>query len=312
MRPPSHSSFRTPLDDILHSPANLRVLRALGTRARTQPEIGRETGLSKPSVSRSVQTLWDLGLLTTRGLGEPTALRVDHPIVSPLLQLFDAERKRVEYVYRGLRDAFEAAAMSVWIEGKVPRGEDGPEDPLQVGVLVDAAKLDQLRDSVESRIAELEKTAAVMIEVKYYTRADLAAMTPRRSRELASVLPLTGVAPSAFVQGSPGEQLKRTHLDRDQDALERARALVQLIQSEPTLVPRALAWVRDQLRSAGPGVARSLREWERILVAATPAQLRRLLTDDSERAIRLRQSNPFFPILSHEERRTLHERLEAE
>ncbi len=307
-----HSSFRTPLDDILRSPANLRVLRALGRHARTQPELRRETGLSKPSVSRSLQTLWDLGVLTTTGVGEPTAIRVEHPIAAALLRLLDEERERVEQVYEGLRQAFGPNAMSVWIEGEVARGADSPEDPLEVGVLVEARRLGRIRDSAESQIAEIEKAAAVMIDIRYYTRADLATMAASRSSELSAALPLSGIAPLSFAQGESKRQTKRTHADKDKEAIHRGRALAQLLGQDTTLVSRALGWVRDQLGSASPGVARSLHEWERILVAATPAQLRRLLADDSERATRLRQSNPFSPILSREERRKLRTLVGAE
>lgn len=303
MRPPSHSSFRTPLDDILGTAASLRVLRALGREVRSQPQIGRQTGLSKPSISRAIQTLWEMGLLTTRGVGEPTAIKADHPIAAALLRLFDAERERLERVYDGLRAAVGPNVLSIWIGGKVARCEDTAADPLQVGVLVDAAALDQTRDLAEPKLAQLEKPNAVMIDIRYYTKADLATMTQARRDELSAALPLSGVAPSAFVTKPTEARLPRTHGDRDADALARARALVDLIAQDPTLVPRALAWLHDHLDRAGPSVARSLREWERILTAATPAQLRRFLTEESERATRLRQSNPFLPVLSPEERR---------
>lgn len=240
MRGAPHSSFRTPLDDVLRSPANLRVLRALGRRSRTQPEIGRETGLTKPTVSRAIETLWDLGLLATRGVGEPTSVREDHPIASALLQLLDRERERVERVYADIRATFADSAISVWIEGKVARGEDGPADPLEVGILAEAAGLDRIRDGAEQQIAKIERTFAVLIELKYYTRADLASMSDSRRSKLAAVLPLTGVTPMAFISSSGTPQARRTHSHRDREALTRTRALEKLIARDSTLVPRAL------------------------------------------------------------------------
>jgi DNA-binding transcriptional ArsR family regulator len=316
MRPPPHSSFRAPLDDVLSSPANLRVLRALGNRTLSQPEIGRRTGLSKPSVSRAVQSLWALGILTARGVREPTSVRADHPIASAVLALLCAERQRAEGVLSALKDVFGRDAQSVWLEGPVACGQDGPQDSIAVGVLLDADKLDAVRTRAEPRLAELETAAAVLIDARYYTRADLMARikapTGRHGgKSLGPIVPVSEIPPSAFLSKPRTRLRKRTQADRDAEGLLRARALAGLIENDATLVPRALIWLDDRLTTADVGLGRTLREWKRILRAATPAQLRRLLTEESERATRLRQSNPLYPVLTSDERHALVERLGA-
>ena len=60
--------------------------------------------------------------------------------------------------------------------------------------------------------------------------------------------------------------------------------------------------VRRRVREASPRERRELAEWIRILSTMSPARLRRFLLENSERAIRLRQTLPTLNFLSPVER----------
>lgn len=54
-----------------------------------------------------------------------------------------------------------------------------------------------------------------------------------------------------------------------------------------------------------------LEEWRTILSMSSLEELRELLTEESERARRVRQSSPFAGVLSPEERRAIFRRYES-
>jgi hypothetical protein len=121
------------------------------------------------------------------------------------------------------------------------------------------------------------------------------------------VLPLFGVPIQACVAPDQHRRLgfPRSHGDRDAQGLAYARRIAERLPTEPELIERALAWIRDRIPRASAGEAQELREWEPILHSSTPARLRELLLHPGERATRLRQSNLFLAILTEEERTEL-------
>src|SRR5271169_1591302 len=90
---------------------------------------------------------------------------------------------------------------------------------------------------------------------------------------------------------------------------ERSLALHQRIAEKVLADPALLDKARDNLRSwqqteGSPKLA--LAEWEQILSGPTN-QIAQFLTEQSERAIRLRQSSPFAGVLSEAERKAIYE-----
>jgi hypothetical protein len=68
----------------------------------------------------------------------------------------------------------------------------------------------------------------------------------------------------------------------------------------------------DRLLKEDPGTAtKDLTEWRDILDLYSPQRLSMFLTSSSERANRLRQSNPFFAILNADERSRLIHGMES-
>jgi hypothetical protein len=89
-----------------------------------------------------------------------------------------------------------------------------------------------------------------------------------------------------------------------------SRKLAKAIEQDSSLVLRAKAHI-GRLLEEDPGTAtQDLMEWRDILDLYSLQRLSRFLASSSERANRLRQSNPFFAILNADERsRLTHDRV---
>lgn len=99
------------------------------------------------------------------------------------------------------------------------------------------------------------------------------------------------------------------HLRIDARSLALHRLIAAKLLADPSLLDVARANVhRWQAGDAGPALA--LAEWEQIL-AGSPDEIARLITDTSETATRLRQSSPFTGILTDAERAAIYESYTA-
>ena len=79
----------------------------------------------------------------------------------------------------------------------------------------------------------------------------------------------------------------------------------QMIRRDQSLVSRALRHVERTLES-DPGTHRTdLVEWQHILTHYSQRRLLEFLVDSGPRAMRLRQSSPFFAIVTATERQEL-------
>lgn len=301
-------ALRTPLDEILGAKANVQILRIL-TREDApmgRADAARRAGVTPQGGRKALDRLFDVGLVQYVGSGKTrqVQLREEHPLASALTDLFDAERQRHESLLRAIKSVADQATpppQAVWIQGPVAEGTDEYGDPLILGVLADAEEVDELSEELRNELVELERRYDVTMEVRPYTRADLVAMQPDDS----TTVPVFGPGPAAFVANGEDKQAPalEKHEDHDQRALRRARRLADLLVANPGLRDRALEWLNEQLDQEEGN--REFREWKRILESSSIPRLRRLLTSETDRAIRLRQSLPFWPVLNNEEREML-------
>ena len=103
-----------------------------------------------------------------------------------------------------------------------------------------------------------------------------------------------------------------THQEKNQRLEAISRKLAKDIEQDSSLLLRAKAHI-DRLLKEDPGTAtKDLMEWRDILDLYSLQRLSRFLTSSSERAIRLRQSNPFFAILNADERSRLNHDIKSE
>ena len=328
MRPTSRreSTLRSPLNDILATEANVRLLRVLSrtTLPMSATEIARQATITLSGVGRALGALEQTGIIEFVGVGRrrPVQLRRSHPLAPVLETLFAAEARRVDAIFARIRAAAEAltpAPRSVWVEGPVARGTDRSGDHIVVGVVAGAKELDATVESLVAALTPLEIEEDVSIEVRGRTVADLAITTERERRELDTVLLLLGPPPLALVSSERARELvgrRRGARPVSHEMLdERARALGAAVATklshDPSLVERARTYIAHRLLQASPGERRELQEWDRILRTMSLPRLKRFLVDTGERATRLRQTLPFVGVLTPGEREAVLENTTA-
>ena len=306
MRPTAlrQSALRAPLNDILATEANVRMLRALAESDTplTPSELARRTRLQRSTVHRALKTLELTGTIVWAEVGgrSVAALSTRHPLTSTIRGLFTAERKRADSVFPGLKAAaatLRPPPMAVWLEPPFADGTDEPGDAIVVRVVEDAVNLPRAADQMRRAVNSLERRLDVTVDVRASSPADLAAMPRRDQSSLRLAMPLLGVPPAGFLEwcdptGAPRQQI-HSHADLDARAYKLAERVAQEITRDPSLIEQARSFIKRRRTVASPGERKELDEWERLLRTMSPARLRAFLVDPSERATRLRQSLPF-------------------
>jgi hypothetical protein len=100
------------------------------------------------------------------------------------------------------------------------------------------------------------------------------------------------------------------HRQIDARSLALGRAVAAHLVDEPGLKERARGTLERWLVSCSPQVRPALLEWREVLDGPND-DLMNLLTGKDERAIRLRQSNPFAGVLSPQERNAILKEFEV-
>ncbi len=320
MRPTSHpqSALRYPLNHVLGTEANVRVLRAvmLSDIPVGVSELARLTSLQASGVARVCTRLEDLGVIEAVGRGaryRQYARASRFPFLATLDRLFSDERSWGEETLREIATAVQIGGplQAAWIEGPVALGADGPDDPVVVGLLTEPAAVETVRQERWQHLIPIQTGRNVTIELKVLTIADLRTADATRRAELEQVMPIAGPPPLDVgaarepARRSPRGAGGRSHAQLDARALEIARAVADRIRRDPSLVEEAQRYVERRLRSASAGERLELEEWRFTLANTSVSRLCRLLVKNDQRWARLRQSLPFLNVLSQEERRAI-------
>ena len=323
MRPTARrqSAIRSPLNHILGTEANVRVLRAvyLSDIPISVSDLARVTALQKSGVARVCVRLEDLGAIETVGRGARNRQyrRAGRfPFSGSLSALFQEERTRGETIIAEIRQTVQGAGagagvLAAWIEGPVAAGTDAPEDSIDVSVLAGSANVDSIRAAIWQRLIGIQQVRDVAIHLEVFSLADLKTASPARHERLARVILLAGPSPLDLLPSdrepitTKPAHSARDHALRDEQALALARAIAERIRRDPSVVEDARRYIARRLAAASSGEQLELREWNALLSTKSTARLTRFLTEASEQATRLRQSLPFLDVLSPEERRAI-------
>jgi len=319
MRPTTvrQSALRAPLNTLLGTEANVRLLRLLAqtTEPMSGTQLAREAGLSAPGVYQAVEGLRSTGIVERLGRGSrgQFRLRRDHPVAAALMSLFEAERERVDQVFDELRAVagrLSPPPRSVWVFGPVAGQTDGFADPINIAVIAGARHVARLADELRKALTELETRHDVTIDVRGLTEADLQGL-PRSERTLlSSSNVILGLPPDAYLKSAasdrrPLRSAYRSHVEHDHHLLQLAATIAGRLKKDPTLVEQALRYIRRRVRLASPAERNELLEWERVLRSMSLRRLREFLVDPGPRPTRLRQTLPFLSVLSRQEREAM-------
>lgn len=299
-----------PLNEILGAEANVRLLRvlALHNTSLTAGELARRAMLSRTSIYPALRGLERAGIVEFIGAGarQLVQLRSRHPLSRNLKELFQAEARRFEALTLTLRELLSAmprAPMSAWIDREGANVESS--DTLTLYVVARPQELDPLVDDLNQRLADLERKYDVPIAVRGLMHSELEALDAGALTALNAVVLLGGVPPAALLDRSRSTSKRpalASHAEHDARSRRLAVAIAAKIRRDPGLIATAEEQVKRRAREASPRERRELTEWIRILSTMSPARLQRFLVEDSERALRLRQTLPAMNFLSPAER----------
>lgn len=310
MRHPSRKQdpLQTPLNDILGSRGAVRTLRVLAEAGHPigRAQVARKAGLNASGVRRTLDRLAAAGIIEIVGSGRNLAVRLrdEHPLTEPLRSLFDAERRLFASavdILRGQLSRADLPVKAIWIES--PEGRS--PGMVDIGVLADPPALESSVATVQGYLEAAEEAMGMHFTVRGYTDADRLA-GGEQERRLGDVTLLHGWIPVAWRAEAGGPIATHRELDRRTRRL--AKAVADLLPNDPSLVARATEWIDGRLATADERASHELNEWRRILSRLSVPQIQALLTEDTERADRLRQSLPFVEALSPTERAELLEK----
>jgi hypothetical protein len=299
MRPPrdKRSALRYPLDVVFGSEVQVRLVRVLAHEVAeplSVTDAARLAGVTTVGARKALDRLESVGFAEHVGSGRALkfGLRRDAVALQPLVQAFEQEQQRYEELVNMLRKAVALNEVSVaWLE-PLPHL---PTEALHVVVVVDVKAIGWIRDELRTRLVDLERQFDVVVEVLVMTRAEEPEPGP-------AVEFLWG---SVTLERAPEGRNTRTHEEASERSLLMAKAITDLIRSDPTLITRAKQHI-NRLLHEGQGAANAdLAEWRQLLETYSPDRVRDVLVSSSSRAERLRQSSPFFAVLSAEERNEL-------
>jgi hypothetical protein len=299
-----------PLNEIFGTQANVRLLRvlALQNTSLTAGELAKRAMLGRTSIYPALHELERVGVIEFIGAGprKLVQLRGNYPLSRILMKLFRVEAGRFDELTAALRKLISGMSrgpISAWIE----RGGEDPEsaETLTLHVVAPPEELNGLTDYLNERLADLERKHDVPIAVHGIVPSELETLHRTPLTMLDAAILVGGVPPVALLERSRSTAKTSTIASHDEhDARSRrlAVAIAAKIRRDPGLIAMAEERVRHRAREASPGERRELAEWIRILSTMSPARLRRFLLENSERAIRLRQTLPALNFLSPAER----------
>lgn len=308
MRPitTDQSILRHPLNELLGAEAHIRLLRVLATEVSgplSRADAADRADLTDAGARKALRRLIRTGFVVRVGGGrsQQVALREGDPLLEKVGRLFEAEEERYVNLLGGLRSALKELTdiRVAWIEhSPVNYGE-----PLGVALVAPGKSLSWLVGEVQRRCSGVERKFDLTVEIHGYTRADAP------PTDWSGVVLLAG-APDEATASAPGKP--STHQAKDERAMRLARSVSKLLDNDPSLVMRSMRHV-DRLLMEDQGAAEhDLREWKSILGSFSLKRLQDFIVSPSSRAVRLRQSSPFFAALTVDERDRILEFLEKE
>jgi hypothetical protein len=220
--------------------------------------------------------------------------------------LFRDEARRLDAVTVALRKLVSTLPhrpMSAWIDGTPDDGRN--TDTFRLYFVARPEELEGATDFLSAHLTDIERKHDVHVVVHGLTRSELANALDKRTTGDDGVRLIGGVPPTAFLE-RPQSALHppsiTSHDEHDARTRKLALALATKLKADPGLLAVAADRVKRRAIEASARERRELAEWNRILSTMSPARLQRFLVEDSERAVRLRQSLPALNLLSPAER----------
>lgn len=296
-------TLRYPLNEIFGAQAHVRLLRIMANEVDgplTASDIAKRAGLTVPGAQKALERLFRSGFISRVGGGRKYQyeIRCSDRLMKAALDLFQAEKDRYEQLIITIKKEIKNLTPpphAAWIK-TLPKEIGGP---LLLGLLHETRHLTDFIRQLRAKINQVENDFDLTIELEGYTKADISDLN------FDDVTALFGVMPSPDRPALQQAKKPLTHREKDRRLHMLSRKLAQAIEQDASLIRRAKEHI-DRLLKEDQGTAtRDLIEWRDILDMYSMQRLSRFLTSSSERANRLRRSNPLFAILTLNERAQL-------
>ena len=306
MRPiaKKNNGMKYPLDELLGSQGNIRLLRAILHKADmplSAPDAARIAGITTQGARKALDRLIGCGIIERIGSGRSTqyGLRKEAPLSKALINLFASEGERYDRVIRSLKTSLAEVSevRTAWLSA--PLGK--PEASVELNVVANAKDIGWISEELRSRLASIEHEHDLVVELALFTRAD----SPRPGRNAVLLL-----SPESWQERRNSGGESTSHSSREARALAISRVIADMIRRNPTLISRAKHHLNRLMHDDLGTATRDVAEWRQLLETHSTERIRKLLVSQTSRASRLRQSSPFFAILTSDERDRVLESLE--
>ena len=299
-----------PLNELFGTQAKVRLLRVMVSELEgpvTASDAAKRAGLTAPGAQKALAKLFRAGFIRRVGGGRTHQyeIRKSDPLMQAVMELFRAEKDRYAQLFSAIQKKIERLSpppQAAWIKA-LPK-ETG--EPLTLGLLQETRHLANGLRQLRSGLKEVEKDIDWTIEIEGYTKADISLVS------LDEAPPLYGLLPSFQSPVQTTGKKPLTHRQKDRQLQALSWNLAKAIEKDASLIARAKEHIDRLLKDEQGAAAGDLSEWRDILDLYPIQRLTRFLTSTSERAERLRQSNPFFAVLNADERAQLAAGLEDE
>jgi len=301
--------LRFPLNEIFGTQSNVRLLRVLATDTEgplTVADAARRAGLTIPGAQKALRRLVKSGLVRQVGGGKKQQYEICYsdPFGESVRGLFKSEKNRYEKLISHLQKIFEKIPPpphAAWIQSFPGK----PDEALVLGLLHDTRYLAEYMRNLRKQFNRIEKNFDLTIEIVGHTKADIQFL------EDEVVMLLYGLSPFQSRNDGSEHAGPSNHRKRELWLKNLSIKVAESIEKDASLITRAREHI-DQMLKTDRGLATGdIKEWRDILKTYSVPRLTNFMTSSSERAERLRQSNPFFAILTPEEKSEIANDLEV-
>ncbi len=299
--------LRYPLNELFGTQAHVRLLRVMANEVDgplTASDAAKRAGLTVPGAQKALGRLFRSGFVSRVGGGRKHQyeIRNTDKLMQIALELFLAEKDRYEDLLAAIKkevDNLTPPPHAAWIQ-KISKDIG---EPLMLGFLHETRHLTNCVQQLRKKLNIVEIDFDLTIEIEGYTKADISIS------HTDDITILYGIIPS---QALPKRQLANPlpHKEKDRQLELLSYKLAIAIEKDTSLLKRSKDYINRLLKEDQGTAKRDLMEWWDILNQYSIQRLSKFIISNSERANRLRQSNPFFAVLNDDERAQLIEDLE--
>lgn len=215
-KPSPQSGIRFPLNGILGSEANVRVLRelVLSEQALSTSALASRTGLSSVGARNALNVLLEWKVMRRLGSARSVVFQINdkHPLRGALEDLFVAERSIFTELIRAIEEQLDRLGpglLAAWLYGSVAKERDRPTSDVDIAIVTRRSERSRLKDRLTESLATVAESLAVDPRVVALDIEDLERLArgdPLWTELVRHAVPLMGARPEALLARTAGKR----------------------------------------------------------------------------------------------------------